>query len=47
MRKVEVIGQVINKSWGNLYGTMSNTPFGKWEQLKIYLAILARKLVTD
>ena len=34
MRKVEVIGQVINKSWGNLYGTMSNTPFGKWEQLK-------------
>lgn len=34
MRKVEVIGQVINKSWGNLYETMSNTPFGKWEQLK-------------
>ena len=34
MRKVEVIGQVINKSWGNLYETMSKTPFGKWEQLK-------------
>lgn len=34
MMKVEVIGQVINKSWKDLYTTMSNTPFGKWEQLK-------------
>lgn len=34
MRKVEVIGQLINNSWGNLYQTMSNTPFGKFEQLK-------------
>ena len=34
MMKVEVIGQVINKSWKDLYTTMSDTPFGKWEQLK-------------
>lgn len=34
MRKVEVIGQLINNSWGNLYQTMGNTPFGKFEQLK-------------
>ena len=34
MRKVEIVGQVINNSWGNLYQTMSNTPFGKLEQLK-------------
>lgn len=34
MMKVEVIGQVINKSWKDLYITMSDTPFGKWEQLK-------------
>ena len=28
MMKVEVIGQVINKSWKDLYTTMSDTPFG-------------------
>lgn len=43
MRKVEVIGQVINKSWGNLYETMSKTPFGKWEQLKnLFVSISER-----
>ena len=44
MMKVEVIGQVINKSWKDLYTTMSNTPFGKWEQLKNAFTNIIKKV---
>lgn len=44
MMKVEVIGQVINKSWKDLYTTMSDTPFGKWEQLKNAFTNIIKKV---